>query len=74
MLRDQVEALEQWLLDHPDELDPTAEWIADIGFNHRPESLGGGPPLTRQLMQLRLASNLEIWLSEYGVEGKEDVP
>ena len=72
VLREQVEALEQWLLEHPKELDPDHEWVADIGFNHRPGSLGGGPPLTRRLMQMCLDRNLEIYLSEYGFEDDGD--
>lgn len=70
-LREQVEALEQWLIDHRGELDPKNEWVADVGFNHRPGSLGGGPPLTRRLMEMCLSVNLEIYLSEYGRENDD---
>lgn len=64
-LREQVEALEFWLVRNPRTLDPRYEWVADIGFCVRPDALGGGPPITRNLMQLCIASNLEIYLSEY---------
>jgi hypothetical protein len=66
-LRRQVEALEKWLREHRGELDPSSEWIADIGFTHRSNASGGGPPFTRELMRMCLDANLEIYLSEYGV-------
>jgi hypothetical protein len=71
ILRPQVEALEKWLREHRGELDPSSEWIADIGFTHRAESCGGGPPLTRDLMRMCLDANMEIYLSEYGVAADE---
>lgn len=64
-LREQVEGLEAWLIEHRHELDPSFEWVADIGFQMRSDALGGGPPITRNLMQLCLESNMEIYLSEY---------
>ncbi|MEX2212822.1 MAG: hypothetical protein WD768_01755 [Phycisphaeraceae bacterium] len=64
-LREQVEALEAWLKNNPGRLDPAYEWVADIGFCVRPDALGGGPPISRELMRLCLAANLEIYLSEY---------
>ena len=67
-LRTQIEALEQWLIDHPNELDSSQRWIADVGFTVRLEATGGGPPITRKLMKLCVESNLEIYLSEYGAE------
>ena len=67
ILRPQVEALEKWLREHRGELDPSSEWIADVGFTHRPNACGGGPPLTRDLMRMCLDANMEIYLSEYDV-------
>ena len=64
-LREQVEALEAWLKHNPDTLDSQHKWVADIGFCVRSDAAGGGPPITRELMQLCIASNLEIYLSEY---------
>lgn len=64
-LREQVESLEAWLRDNRHQLDATHEWIADIGFCSRKDALGGGPPITRELMEMCLEVNLEIWLSEY---------
>lgn len=64
-LREQVEALEAWLETDPSRLDPKSRWVADIGFCVRSDARGGGPPISRRLMQLCLDSNLEIYLSEY---------
>lgn len=64
-LREQVEALEAWLSEHSGELDPEYEWVADIGFTVREDAFGGGPPITRKLMQMCVDANLEIYLSEY---------
>jgi hypothetical protein len=65
-LRSQVEALEQWLRTHRGELDPSFEWVADIGFSPCSNACGGGPPLSRELMRMCLDANMEIYLSEYG--------
>jgi hypothetical protein len=64
-LRELVAALEAWLEAAPTRLDPTLPWVADIGFCVRSDATGGGPPISRRLMQLCLDSNLEILLSEY---------
>ena len=65
-LREQMETLQEWMSNNT--LDPSSEWIADIGFTTRLNATGGGPAINRELMQLCLASNLEIFLSEYGTE------
>jgi hypothetical protein len=64
-LRPQVEALEAWLVSNPTALDPAKEWVADIGFMIRSDAAGGGPPISRKLMEMCLAANLVIFLSEY---------
>jgi hypothetical protein len=64
-LREQVEALEEWLEVHRSKLDPSSKWVADIGFCVRSDAVGGGPPITRNLMKMCLDVNLEIYLSEY---------
>ena len=64
-LREQVEALEKWLDGHRQELDPAQCWVADIGFGVRKDATGGGPPISRRLMQMCLEANLVIFLSEY---------
>lgn len=67
-LRTQIEALEEWLSANPNELDPSSPWVADVGFAVRLDATGGGPPITRKLMEMCVGSNLEIYLSEYGAE------
>ena len=62
-LRLQVETLETWLSQHAGRLGSGHAWVADIGFNHRSNAFGGGPPISRELMQMCLDSNLEIYLS-----------
>ncbi len=65
-LRTQIEALEEWLSANPGELEPSNQWVADVGFAVRLNANGGGPPITRKLMEMCVASNLDIYLSEYG--------
>ena len=67
-LRLQIEALEAWLSQNAVRLGSGHAWVADIGFNHRSDAFGGGPPISRRLMQMCLDVNLEIYLSEYGLE------
>jgi hypothetical protein len=67
-LRTQIEALEQWLSTNPNALDPSKQWVADVGFTVRLDATGGGPPITRKLMEMCVTSNVEIYLSEYGAE------
>ena len=64
-LREQVEALEAWLRENRLRLDSSCEWVADIGFCVRKDALGGGPPITKELMRMCLEANIEIFLSEY---------
>ena len=66
-LRTQIEALEEWMNVNGRSLDPNHEWVADVGFVLRADATGGGPPLTKKLMHACLNTNLEIYLSEYGV-------
>jgi len=67
-LRTQIEALEEWLSANSNELDPSNQWVADVGFTVRSDATGGGPPISRKLMEMCVSSNLEIYLSEYGAE------
>ena len=64
-LREQVDALEAWLSTNPGALDPSIEWFADIGFCLRADAMGGGPVISRELMEMCLRANLDIYLSEY---------
>ena len=65
-MRTQIEALERWLTMHVNELDASSRWVADVGFTVRLDATGGGPPISRELMDMCVAANLEIYLSEYG--------
>ena len=67
-LRTQIETLEAWLATNPIESDASTQWVADVGFTVRLDATGGGPPVTRRLMEMCVAANLEIYLSEYGAE------
>ena len=67
-LRTQVEDLEEWLCSPEMNLDSSHDWIADIGFSARVNATGGGPPLTLKLMRKCLEYNVEIYLSEYGMD------
>lgn len=71
-LRPKIEALEAWLSQNAVRLDSGHAWVADIGFNQRSGALGGGPPISRELMQMCLDSNIEIYLSEYGPEEESE--
>jgi len=64
-LTPQVEALDAWLRANPNGLDPAFRWVADIGFTPRINALGGGPVISRELMERCLNANVEIFLSEY---------
>lgn len=67
-LRTQIESLEEWMANHSDSLDKRYNWVADIGFTSRMDATGGGPPLTIHLMTACVNANLEIYLSEYGID------
>lgn len=64
-LRVLVEALQDWLKANRGQLDPGECWVADIGFCVSGKAAGGGPPISRTLMEMCLEANLEILLSEY---------
>ena len=64
----QVDALHVWLRDNLRGLDPMFSWMADIGFCPRSGALGGGPVISKQLMEDCLKANLEIYFSEYPAE------
>lgn len=64
-IRKQIEALEAWLNIENNKLDTKYQWVADIGFRPSAGALGGGPPITKELMKKCLNNNLEIYLSEY---------
>jgi hypothetical protein len=64
-LLEQVQTLEQWLMDNVERLSTGDKWVADIGFCVRPDAAGGGPVITKRLMEMCLSANVEVFLSEY---------
>ena len=70
-LRTQIESLEKWLLSPEMNLDSSHSWVADVGFSTRVDACGGGPPLTLDLMRKCVECNLEIFLSEYGIDAPD---
>ena len=67
-LRAQVDLLLDWLRKNDGKLETADSWIADIGFNARSDATGGGPIISSEIMELCLNNNVEIYLSEYGLE------
>jgi hypothetical protein len=67
-LKPQIEALEAWLGEHAEQMDPLSGWSADIGFGHRLDAGGGGALISQDLMRLCLRTKLELYLSEYPVQ------
>ena len=56
---------EQWLDSLDNNWQSDIHWIADIGFSPRDDACGGGPIISRQIMQICIDRNIEIYLSEY---------
>ena len=67
-LRAQVDLLADWLRENDGKLEPADGWVADIGFNVRIDASGGGPIISSEMMELCLRNNVEIFLSEYGLD------
>ena len=62
----QFEIFEKWLKTEAANLELGNEWIVDIGFSPREGALGGGPIISKEIMELCLKNNITIYLSEYG--------
>lgn len=56
---------EGWLFSDNFEMNTQFEWVADIGFSPREGANGGGPIISREVMQACIAKNISIYLSEY---------
>lgn len=63
-LSDQAEMLENWLVDYGAELKP-ADYVADLGFTHRKDALGGGAAISPEAMQIMAELGMWLFLSEY---------
>ena len=64
-LMSQYEAFEEWLKSNDGKLESEEGWIVDIGFSPRKNAAGGGPVISKEIMELCLRNNIEIYLSEY---------
>ena len=56
---------ESWLFSEEINIDTKFEWIADIGFSPREGANGGGPIISKKIMEACLSNNISIYLSEY---------
>lgn len=56
---------ENWLFSGEFDIDPKFEWIADIGFSPREGACGGGPIISKEVMEVCISNNISIYLSEY---------
>ena len=63
---DKWDELKKWLKTEAANLELGNEWIVDIGFSPREGALGGGPIISKEIMELCLKNNITIYLSEYG--------
>ncbi len=64
-LDSQLKALEKWLYDNPDFHFVDGEWIADVGFDPRPDTSVTGYTISVELMSQLAKNNISLWLSDY---------
>ena len=64
-LDSQLKALEKWLCDNPDFHFVDGEWIADVGFDPRPDTSVAGYTISVELMSQLAKNNISLWLSDY---------
>ena len=67
-LMSQFEVFEEWLRSNDGKLVSDEGWMVDIGYSPRENGTGGGPVISKEIMQLCLKNNIEIYLSEYAVD------
>ena len=63
-LPEQIEALEVWLHQNQEKLEPSA-YIVDIGFSIRENACGGGAILSPYSMAIMGKLGMKLYLSEY---------
>ncbi len=61
----QLKTLENWLHQNSDFNFSTGEWIADIGFEPRPDVSVAGYTINHELMSLLVENRITLWLSDY---------
>jgi len=64
-LDSELEALLQWLKQHPDFDFAKGQWIADIGFEPRGSATVAGYTISVELMNLLSVNGITLWLSDY---------
>ena len=67
-LMSQFEVFEEWLKSNNGQLVSEEGWVVDIGFSPRENATGGGPVISKEIMELCLKNNIEIYLSEYAAD------
>lgn len=60
----QIDALETWLINKGQFLDP-GKYVADIGFDIRKDATGGGGVLNSELMAIMGKIGMDVYFSEY---------
>ena len=60
----QIDALETWLIDKGQSLEPN-KYVADIGFDIRKDATGGGGVLNSKSMAIMGKIGMDIYFSEY---------
>jgi len=63
-LPEQVEALTVWLAENRTSFAP-GDYVADLGFEPRPDALGGGAVLSPEAMRTMADLGITLFLSEY---------
>ncbi len=61
----QVDDLERWLKANQQTLSK-GRYVADIGFQIRPNATGGGGVISTEMIRILNNLGMEIYLSEYG--------
>jgi hypothetical protein len=61
----QVDELERWLKANQQTLS-RGKYVADIGFQIRPDATGGGGVISTEMIRILNDLGMEIYLSEYG--------
>jgi hypothetical protein len=60
----QIDDLEKWLKDEGKDLKPS-KYVADIGFDIRPDACGGGVVLSSEAMKILGNIGMDVYFSEY---------
>ena len=61
----QLKSLDNWFNNNPDYHYSRGEWIADVGFEPRPDASVAGYTINLGLMSQLVKNNITLWLSDY---------